>query len=233
MLKILIVAATAKEISPLTSSLEFQDRIDNSFGSFKYGKIEIDVLITGVGAVFTTYYLTQTLAYRSYDLVLNVGIAGSFDNYLELGYIINVYQEQFADLGIEDKDDFYTIFEKELHGQNTFPFSEGVLRNNTKYEIETIKKLINVSAVTVNKVHGNQVSIQKTVQKYKAEIETMEGAAFFFVCLKEGLPFYQIRSVSNFVETRKVDNWNIPLAIDNLRDTIINILDELNRKTDR
>ncbi len=230
MLKILLVAASAKEINPITNALEFQDRIDNSFGSYKYGKIEIDVLVTGVGAIFTTYYLTQTLAYRSYDLVLNVGIAGSFDNYLELGYIVNVYQEQFGDLGMEDKDEFYTIFEKELLGQNNFPFNEGVLRNNTKYEIGTIKRLINVSAVTVNKIHGDQTSIQKTVKKFKSEIETMEGAAFFYVCLKEGLPFYEIRSISNFVETRKVDNWNIPLAIDNLKTTVIEILEELQGK---
>ena len=231
MLKILLVAASAKEISPITNSLKFQDRIDNSFGSYKFGSIEIDVLITGVGAVFTTYYLTQTLAYRSYDIVFNVGIAGSFDNYLELGYIVNVYQEQFSDLGIEDKDDFYTVFEKELHGQNTFPFSEGLLRNNTKFEIESIKKLINVSAITVNRVHGNQKTIQKTVKKFKAEIETMEGAAFFYVCMKEGLPFYEIRSISNYVETRKVDNWNIPLAIENLKDTMISIFEELTEKT--
>jgi len=231
MLKILLVAATAREVNPITGNMKFQDRIDNTFGSYKYGNIEVDVLITGVGAVFTTYYLTQTLAYRSYDLVINAGIAGSFDNYLELGYIVNVYQEQFSDLGIEDKDEFYTVFEKELHGQNTFPFTEGVLRNTTKYEIETIKKLINVSAVTVNKVHGNQVSIQKTVKKFRAEVETMEGAAFFFVCMKEGLPFFEIRSISNFVETRRVDNWNIPLAVENLRHTITGIFEELNGKT--
>ena len=226
-----MVAATSKEISPITNALQFEDRIDNSFGSYKYGNLEIDVLITGVGGIFNTYYLTQTLAYRSYDLVLNVGIAGSFDNYLELGYIVNVYQEQFADLGIEDIDEFYTIFEKELHGQNTFPFTEGVLRNNTKYEIEAVKKLINVSAITVNKVHGNQSSIQKTINKFKPEIETMEGASFFYVCLKEGLPFYEIRTISNFVETRKADNWNIPLAIENLKLTILEIFEELNSKT--
>ena len=231
MLKILLVTATAKEINPIISKLKFMDRIDNSFGSYKYGNIEIDILITGVGSIFNTYYLTQTLAYRSYDLVLNVGIAGSFDNYLELGYIVNVYQEQFGDLGIEDKEEFYTIFEKELHGQNTFPFNEGVLRNNTKYEIDTIKKLINVSAITVNRVHGNQATIQNTSKKFKAEIETMEGASFFYVCLKEGLPFYEIRAISNFVETRKVDNWNIPLAVENLKDTIMSIFDELKDKT--
>jgi futalosine hydrolase len=230
MLKVLLVAASAKEINPITNSLHFLDRIDNTFGSYKYANLEIDVLVTGVGSIFTTYYLTQTLAYRSYDLVFNVGLAGSFDNYLELGYIVNVYQEQFADLGFEDKDKFFTIFEKELHGQNAFPFSDGLLRNNTKFELKEIKKLINVSAVTVNKIHGDQTSIQKTVKKFKAEIESMEGAAFFYVCMKEGLPFYEIRSISNFVETRRVDNWNIPLAIENLKTAMLDIFEELNSK---
>ena len=55
----------------------------------------------------------------------------------------------------------------------------------------------------------------------------MEGAAFFFVCLMEKVPFLQIRAVSYFTEIRKVDNWNLPLAIKNLTDTVIDILEEL------
>lgn len=230
MLKILLVGATVKEISPITAKLKLEDRIDNSFASYKYGAFDIDVLITGIGSVFTTYYLTQTLAYRSYDIVFNVGIAGSFDNYLELGYIVNVYQDQFADLGIEDNDEFFTVFEKELFGHNTFPFTDGILRNNTKYKIKEIDKLINVSAITVNKLHGSHDSIDKTIKKFKPEIETMEGAAVSYVCLKEGLPFYQIRSISNYVEIRKVDNWNIPLALENLKDCMIRIFEELKLK---
>jgi futalosine hydrolase len=46
----------------------------------------------------------------------------------------------------------------------------------------------------------------------------MEGAAFHFVCLREEIPFMQIRVVSNYVEPRNKNSWNIPLAIANLND---------------
>ena len=37
----------------------------------------------------------------------------------------------------------------------------------------------------------------------------MEGAAFFYVCLKEKVNFFQIRAISNFVEKRNKKNWEI------------------------
>lgn len=65
--------------------------------------------------------------------------------------------------------------------------------------------------------------------KYNPEIETMEGAAVFFVCLKEGIPFFELRSISNMVEPRDINNWNIPLALKNLNQTLQNIFEDLNR----
>jgi futalosine hydrolase len=55
----------------------------------------------------------------------------------------------------------------------------------------------------------------------------MNGAAFFYTCLMEKVPFLQIRAVSYFIEIRKVDNWNHPLAISNLTATVLDILEEL------
>ena len=56
----------------------------------------------------------------------------------------------------------------------------------------------------------------------------MEGAAFFYVCLQEKIPFLQIRSISNYVEKRNKSNWNIPLAIDNLNVVLLDIINSLN-----
>ena len=94
-------------------------------------------------------------------------------------------------------------------------------------KFDVVESLIPVKAITVNTLHGKQETIQKIKSKFKCEIETMSGAAFFYVCLMEKIPFLQIRSVSNFVEIRKVDNWNLPLAIGNLTTTILDILKEL------
>jgi futalosine hydrolase len=48
----------------------------------------------------------------------------------------------------------------------------------------------------------------------------MEGAAFFYVCSRENIPFLAIRAVSNKVEPRNREKWNIPLAIKNLSEKL-------------
>ncbi|MNH40683.1 Futalosine hydrolase [compost metagenome] len=70
------------------------------------------------------------------------------------------------------------------------------------------------------------MSIAKALKLFPAEVESMEGAAFFYVCLSEGVKCVQLRSISNYVERRNRESWNIPLAIKNLNA-------ELKRLTDR
>jgi futalosine hydrolase len=60
----------------------------------------------------------------------------------------------------------------------------------------------------------------------------MEGAAFLFVCENERIPYVQIRAVSNYVEKRNRDAWNIPLALSNLSLKMIEILDALDLQTE-
>ena len=50
-----------------------------------------------------------------------------------------------------------------------------------------------------------------------SDVETMEGAAFFEVCLASGVPFAEIRAVSNAVGEQDRSLWNIPLALRNLQ----------------
>jgi futalosine hydrolase len=51
----------------------------------------------------------------------------------------------------------------------------------------------------------------------------MEGASFFYACEQAGIPGIQIRSISNLVERRNKENWQIGLAIKNLNNTLIQL----------
>jgi futalosine hydrolase len=77
-----------------------------------------------------------------------------------------------------------------------------------------------VKGVTNNTVSGEKQLIKWRKEKFSPDIETMEGAAFFYVCLHENVPFVEIRSISNMVEPRDKSKWNIPLAIKNLSDKV-------------
>ena len=47
------------------------------------------------------------------------------------------------------------------------------------------------------------------------------------ICQRFNIKFIQVRSVSNFVEERNKDNWNLDLAIKNLNHTVRMIINDL------
>jgi len=55
----------------------------------------------------------------------------------------------------------------------------------------------------------------------------MEGATFFYICIREKIPFLALRAVSNKVEPRNRDNWNITLALNNLSEKLYEVITRL------
>lgn len=219
-MKLLIVSATNFEILPLLDYLKAHFK-HQDFKRFFSKNIDIHILITGVGSVHTTFALSTTLAKQSFDLVLNLGIAGAFNRGLEIGQVLQVIKDRFADIGVEEADgSFSDLFDMQLMDWNETPYINGILyAPNSEHQL-----LPQASAITVNKVHGTAESIKKIQSKYSADLESMEGAAVFYVCQQQQVDCLQIRSVSNYVEPRNKDNWNIPLAIDNLNQVAIELI---------
>lgn len=220
---ILFTAATAFEIEPLKKWL------DQNFGrkgkSYLKGRLEIQLLITGVGATMTAYQLGRFFLQNKPDLSINVGVAGAFGTDLKIGDVVNVIADRFADLGVEEADGSFTdVHQMGLIPGMEPPFQNGILYNLSAMENDFLPK---VNGITVNKVHGTASSITAIENKYTPEIETMEGAAFFYACLMEELKFLQIRSISNYVEPRNKDNWDLPLAIAQLNTTLTELITSL------
>ncbi|MBI4648952.1 MAG: futalosine hydrolase [Bacteroidia bacterium] len=226
-MKILAVLATKHEVYPFIQKLGFTEKKNEQFFSGIYQNINIDILITGIGCHSTIYFMCKTLQKYNYDLLLNAGIAGSYTKEIHIGTVVNVIEDQFIDLGIEENGKFFSLFEKKYLAPDEFPFDDGVLRNTSKISSITFQKMIKALGATSNTVHENRANIAHLLEKYCLDIETMEGAAFFYVALIEKIPFIQIRAVSNYVENRNENNWNIPLAIENLSNTLISILNDL------
>ena len=89
-MKILFVAATSFELHQFVENLDKIDGEGSMVSSYRWHDLDIDVIITGLGMVFTTYNLTRVLRERKYDLVINAGIAGSFSDELSIGTVVNV-----------------------------------------------------------------------------------------------------------------------------------------------
>ncbi len=220
-MRILFVGATCFELYQFFENLvEIEGEGKNIF-HYKWYDLEIDLLIPGVGMTFTAYHLTRTLYTTRYDLVINAGIAGSFRDELSIGTVVNVASEQISDLGVEEGNSVVSLFDAGFMETNQFPFENGKLLNPNHFkELE----LASVDGVTSNISHGNPESIAKITRDFDADIESMEGAAIFYVCLHEKVPFLEIRAISNYVESRDTTKWDIPLAIENLTDELFRFL---------
>ena len=192
-MKILLVSATDLEIEK------------ERFSDF-------EILITGIGMLNTSINLTQRLSSDKYDLLINIGVAGSFNSELNIGDVVEVVEDKISELGFEDGESFSEFNEFNL---------KNVFKNKSKTD------LLSVKSITVNRVHGNQGSITEIINRLNPDIENMEGAAFFQVCNTFNVPCIQIRAISNKVEQRNKDNWNLPLAIKNLNNTVLEIIAEL------
>lgn len=225
-MKILLVAATKGEVQSFLESYNFPD-FRNNKASIRTGHTEISVLITGVGMIATVYLLSRELFSNKYDVLLNAGIAGSFRRDIPPGTVVNVINDAFAELGAEDRDTFLTIDQIGLRNPDQFPFKNGWLHNPGAFHLGYLNELPRVSGITVNKVHGNALSIERTVKAFDPHVESMEGAGFMYTCLMEKMPFFQIRAISNYVEPRNRQSWQIQKATDSLNDVLNNVVAEL------
>lgn len=223
-MEILIVSATWLEVELLADEFEFIDESTHLLKKYRLNGTQIDILITGIGTTFTAFHLTNALRDKKYNFVINVGIAGSLTGELNIGDVVSVVSDEFADLGIEKENEFLTLFETGFMDENEFPFEHGILKATESNVFFELKK---VRGITTNISHGRTSSIADIKSKFTAQIESMEGAVVLYVCNWFGVPCFQIRSISNFVEPRDSAKWNIPLALEKLNDAVLDVLKKL------
>lgn len=201
-MRILVTAPTQFEIAP------FIERFP-----------EAECLISGVGAAISIYHLAKKLHNNHFDMIIQAGVAGSFSKEIQLAEVVKVNDDVFADLGAFEKNNFSSLFELGLAEMNQFPFQSGKLINPAVDDVA--KNIKSVSAITVNTLTDDINRINHFSDKYKASIETMEGAVLHYVCLQEKIPFIQLRAISNYVGERDKAKWKLKEAIEQLNAELI------------
>lgn len=208
-MKILLTAATAVEFDSLGNS---DSKVGQIYPSGINSEHAIDLLIIGIGVASATFYLTQFA--KKYDLVLNIGIAGSFTNQFKIGDVVSISQDVFADYGIDDNGKFIPF--NKIGSDTNLLFMQNQWIKQAKYE----PKLPSAKGITVSMASGSEQIIDKYNRLWSPEVETMENAAIFFVCNEFNIPFICLRAISNMVEPRNSSNWQIQLAIEKLHDEV-------------
>jgi futalosine hydrolase len=224
-LPILILTATAFEQDLLRRELEHSAQQTFGFVTWTRGFLSghpVILLETGIGLVNTAHALGVALQQIRPELVIQTGIGGAYlAAFCAIGDLVLATEENYADLGIITPEGWFPadeigipVLKTDRDYYNTFPLDPGLV-TDAKARLQSAKEnVVTGPFVTVQQCSGRSDTGRVLSQRFKAICENMEGVAAAQICLQYGVPFLELRAISNQVEDRDKDAWNIPLALE-------------------
>jgi len=206
---ILVVVPTAAEGAHIDT-----ERLCEAFGD------KVRVIVGGVGMAAIAASLARLLRDAQPRMVILAGIAGAYpDCGLSAGDVVLVATERIADLGAMRGERFEPLYQQVYHCPHVaaFPALRAVAANT-----------VNCAAAAHSAPSG---PLPATSGPVPAELENMEGAAFFAVCIELGVPFLELRAISNVVSDPPA-MWNVPLATKNLAAALETLLGRITDQLD-
>ena len=165
---------------------------------------------SGVGVPATLFGLQEAWQASHYELLLQVGLAGSFREEIALASVGWVDRDQFAGLGLSQANSFSPLSDSYLnrgyYPENTEGWIPASLPVGLKLPLPAW------TSITVNEATDDPGQNERN-RMSGADIESMEGAAAHYLGFRWKVPVIQLRAVSNFVGNRDVSSWKIPEAI--------------------
>lgn len=220
---IVVAAATAKELRAALGFLsEVPDLVQGCEVPFRLDGFDLLLCVSGLGVVNAALAAGRALAREGVQGLVNVGVAGSFDlRALPLGSPVLVRQEiwpEFGLLGEAGLDPRGLGFAQgRVEGEPVFDRLELAPRAAAK-RLGLFASIHWAEAVslTVSSVTGTGERAGSLARDYGADIENMEGFAMAYGAAQAGLPFVELRCVSNLVGSRESRDWDLALALDML-----------------
>ncbi len=189
------------------------------------------VLITGVGPINAALALGKSLtAIKKQTLVLNVGLAGSFDlGNAPLCSHWRVTKEVYPEYGLvtEDRVDAMAL------GFPQWRTPDCVVWDTLKLpELLHLNPILrhcplqgNATSITVAGVTSCPHRASRLAAPYSETLlENMEGFSLALACERYGLPFLEIRTVSNLVGTRDPEYRAFTKALAAMRPVVEHLL---------
>jgi futalosine hydrolase len=197
----------------------------------------VNVVVAGIGAVNTAHALTHHLARHSTpSLVIQTGVAGAYvPADVPVGSVLLADTEIYGDLGVLTPQGWrpmeeigIPLLEASLSHParfNYFPLDERLVERAEAAAgnlVERTGKFLTVSQVTGVRAIGDVL-----YKRFGALCESMEGAAAAHVCAMHGVPFLEVRGISNLVEDRDRAKWRLAEAAGAAQNAVLKILENL------
>lgn len=159
----------------------------------------------GVGSYRCAYNTYRLMLHYRPQRVILAGLAGVYPGRkIPVGESVLVKTERSADIGTFQKETFHAKFGE----QTDCPF----IADSTRFQ-QAVSNTVNAAALPYVDAEG-------------ADIENMEGIAFFHVCLQTGTPFWELRTISNQVG-EPFEQWDLHAATQTLARDLNRLIHEL------
>ena len=225
----LLVTATGLEAAPLKAAFPWQP-LPFSYGElFKLPEQEVYLAHLGVAKVNTAAGLALALHILKPDRVIHFGIGGAFaEGGLELGQVAVATQETHLDTGVQLENDWHDMeklgFPLVEKYYNTFPTD-----NEFTQTLATLTGATPCAFGTSETVTGHSALAASLYGRFGVAVESMEGAAAAQVCTALGVPFAELRGISNFVGERNKARWGIGGAVRAVNQAVLRYLQVAHR----
>ena len=199
---------------------------------------EIEVLVSGVGAVNAASCLTERLSKGlAPDCVLNVGVAGILpQNKLQIGDMLIASRSVYFEEGIETPQGWipleavgFNLLQKDFSNYfkgNTFIPSSLFLNRLKGIKIKNTSVFVGGIA-TVSTISGCNKRSREVVSRTDCYAEGMEGAAVLHAAARFKIPALEIRFMSNTTGDRESQVWDLKKALGTMRESIPFIFENL------
>ncbi|MFC4335137.1 futalosine hydrolase [Salininema proteolyticum] len=157
------------------------------------------VMTSGVGPAAAAASTATALARGEYDAVVNAGVCGAFQGRADIGDTLIAVRTAAADLGVDLADQFQPLDELGF-GSMTVDCDPSLTEGVEGYRGDIL---------TLTSITGTADKGLLLTNRFPAALgEAMEGFGVATAARQAGLPFAEVRTVSNFVGDRDVAGWD-------------------------
>jgi futalosine hydrolase len=179
----------------------------------------LDLVVSGIGKANAAGAAARFIDPNRHQAILSLGIAGTLDPGLELGEVVIATASVFADEGVETPAGFIDC--------SAMGFPLGDFPGSDVPASLVVGSWLNAAIgaslparlgriATVSTCSGTAALASRTRLRTDAVAEAMEGAAVGLAAHRLGVPFGEVRVISNTTGDRNGQSWNIKLAMERL-----------------
>jgi len=215
---LLLVSATAAEAAPLREVLAPAPTASPWGEAWLAEGDGASVVLThlGVGKANTAAGLALALERWQPAAVVQLGIGGAFvGSFLSIGMVAVAAVDVHVDCGAGEGDAWqgmrdlgFALLAGPPPRYNTMPTDAAL-----SARLARASGLPPQRFATSERVTGSLAEAERLQRRFDVAIESMEGAAAAQVCLALGVPFAEVRGVSNTVGERDHRAWDVPAAV--------------------